>query len=153
VEAATKKALEPFERGSLGENPYAVQHDLQAMMQDLVGIVRQESEMVEAIERLKVLRARADRAGISGNREYNNGWHTALDLHNLMTVSEAIARTAVERRESRGAHFREDYPNKSDEFAAFNFVIQKGAHGEMTMTRVMIPPMPAELKQVVEENK
>jgi succinate dehydrogenase / fumarate reductase flavoprotein subunit len=153
VDGATKKALEPFERGTLGENPYAVQHDLQAMMQDLVGIVRQESEMIEAIERLKVLRARADRAGISGNREYNNGWHTALDLHNLMTVSEAIARTAVERRESRGAHFREDYPNKSDEFSTFNFVIDKGADGSMRLSRVPIPPLPGELAQVVEENK
>jgi len=153
VDAAAAKALAPFERGSSGENPYAVQRDLQDMMQELVGIVRQESEMRDAQERLKALRVRAEKAGIDGNREYNNGWHTAIDLHNLLTVSEAIAMAAAERKESRGAHFREDYPNKSDEFAAFNFVIQKGATGEMTMQRVPIPEMPAELKQVVEENK
>jgi succinate dehydrogenase / fumarate reductase flavoprotein subunit len=153
VDAAAARALAPFERGTSGENPYTVQHDLQDMMQDLVGIVRQEAEMREAQERLKTLRARAEKAGIAGNREYNNGWHTAIDLHNLLTVSEAIAMAAVERKESRGAHFREDYPNKSEEFATFNFVIQKGPQGEMTMQRVPIPPMPAELTQVIEENK
>jgi succinate dehydrogenase / fumarate reductase flavoprotein subunit len=153
IEAAAARAVAPFERGTNGENPYTIQHDLQDMMQSLVGIVRQESEMREASERLRGLRARARNAGIGGNREYNNGWHTAIDLHNLLTVSEAIAMAAVERKESRGAHFREDYPNKSDEFATFNFVIQKGTDGEMTMSRVAIPPMPAELQQVVEENK
>jgi succinate dehydrogenase / fumarate reductase flavoprotein subunit len=109
--------------------------------------------MREAITRLEALKQRAAKAGITGNREYNNGWHTAIDLHNLLTVSEAIARCAVERRESRGAHFREDFPDKSDEFSTFNFVIRKGADGEMTLSRVPIPPMPAELKQVIEENK
>jgi len=153
VETAARKALAPFERGAGGENPYAVQSDLQDMMQDLVGIVRQESEMREAITRLDALKARAAKAGITGNREYNNGWHTAIDLHNLLTVSEAIARTAVERKESRGAHFREDYPNKSDAFSTFNFVVQKGAQGEMTLTRVPIAPLPAELQAVIEENK
>jgi succinate dehydrogenase / fumarate reductase flavoprotein subunit len=153
IEAAAARALAPFDRGAAGENPYAVQHDLQDMMQELVGIVRQESEMREAIERLRALRARADKAGITGHREYNSGWHTAIDLHNLLTVSEAIALAAVERKESRGAHFREDYPNKSAEFAAFNFVVQKGSNGEMTLSRVPIPPLPAELGAVVEENK
>jgi succinate dehydrogenase / fumarate reductase flavoprotein subunit len=153
VDAAAARALAPFDRGTSGENPYAVQRDLQDMMQSLCGIVRQESEMREAIDRLQRLRARADKAGIDGNREYNNGWHTAIDLHNLLTVSEAIAMTAVERKESRGAHFREDYPAKSDAFATFNFVIQKGASGEMTLSRAPIPDLPAELRQVIEENK
>ncbi len=153
VDAATKKALGPFERGAAGENPYTVQHDLQGMMQDLVGIVRQESEMREAVDRLAGLRERAARAGIGGNREYNNGWHTAIDLSNLLTVSEAIARAAIERKESRGAHFREDYQAKSDEFSAFNFVIEKGSDGAMKLTRVPITPMPSELKDVIEENK
>jgi succinate dehydrogenase / fumarate reductase, flavoprotein subunit len=152
VAAAEKLALAPFERGTSGENPYTIQHDLQAMMQDLVGIVRQESEMREAIEKLKGLRARAQRAGIGGNREYNNGWHTAIDLANLLTVSEAIARAAVERRESRGAHFRDDFPEKSPEFSTFNFVIEKGADGAMSLRRVPIPPIPDALKQVIEEN-
>jgi len=153
VAAAETQALAPFDRGTTGENPYAIQHDLQAMMQDLVGIVRQESEMKQALEKLQGLRARARNVGIGGNREYNNGWHTAIDLPNLLTVSEAIARAAVERKESRGAHFREDYPDKSNEYATFNFVIQKAADGSMQLSRVPIPPMPDELKQVIEENK
>ena len=122
------------------------------MMQDLVGIVRRESKMREALEKLKALRVRAARTGIGGHREYNNGWHTAIDLPNLLTVSEAIARAAIERRESRGAHFREDFPGKSAEFGSFNFVIEKGADGRMTLRREPIPPMPAELTKVIEEN-
>ena len=124
--AAEKRALAPFDRGAAGENPYAIQHDLQAMMQDLVGIVRQESEMQQALEKLKDLRARAERVGIAGNREYNSGWHTAIDLPNLLMVSEAIARAAIERKESRGAHFREDYPNKSNELRQLQFRHAKG---------------------------
>jgi succinate dehydrogenase / fumarate reductase flavoprotein subunit len=153
VEAAARRALEPFDRGSAGENPYAIQHDLQDMMQSLVGIVRQESEMREALNGLTALHQRAAKAGIGGNREYNNGWHTAIDLHNLLTISEAIARSALERRESRGAHFREDYPEKSAEFATFNQVLQKDADGQMRLSRVPIPALPPELKQVIEENK
>ena len=153
VAVAEKQALAPFDRGTSGENPYTIQHDLQAMMQDLVGIVRQESEMRQALEKLTALRARADRAGVGGNREYNSGWHTAIDLPNLLMVSEAIARAAIERKESRGAHFREDFPNKSNEFGTFNFVIQKAADGSMALSRVPVPAMPAELQQVVEENK
>jgi succinate dehydrogenase / fumarate reductase flavoprotein subunit len=153
VDAAAKRALEPFERGAQGENPYAIQHDLQDMMQSLVGIVRQESEMREALERLRALQQRAARAGVAGNREYNNGWHTAVDLHNLLTISQAIATSAIERRESRGAHFREDYPERSAEFSGFNHVLQKDADGQMRLTRAPIPEMPTELKQVIEENK
>jgi succinate dehydrogenase / fumarate reductase flavoprotein subunit len=153
IDKAVTNALAPFERGPKGENPYAVQHDLQDMMQSLVGIVRQESEMLQAREQLKALRARAEKAGVIGNREYNNGWHTAIDLQSLITVSEAITIAALERQESRGAHFREDFPAKSDAFSTFNYVIQKGTSGEMTMTKAPIPAMPAELKQVIEENK
>jgi succinate dehydrogenase / fumarate reductase flavoprotein subunit len=153
IDVAMKRALEPFDRGTGGENPYAVQSDLQAMMQDLVGIVRQESEMREALDRIEKLKARAAKAGVPGNREYNNGWHTAIDLPNLLIVSEAIARAGIERKESRGAHFRDDYPSKSDEFSTFNFVITKGADGAMKLDRVPVSEMPAELKQVIEENK
>jgi succinate dehydrogenase / fumarate reductase flavoprotein subunit len=153
VDRATARALAPFERGASGENPFAIQHDLQDMMQRLVGIVRLEAEMREALEKLQGLKARAEQAGIGGNREYNNGWHTAIDLHNLLTVSEAIARCAVERKESRGAHFREDFPNKSDEFSTFNHTIRKGADGAMQLTREPLRPIPAELQQVIEENK
>jgi succinate dehydrogenase / fumarate reductase flavoprotein subunit len=153
VDRAVAKALEPFERGASGENPYAIQHDLQEMMQNLVGIVRQDAEMREAREQLAALRRRAEKAGVGGNREYNNGWHTALDLPNLLTVSDAIALAAIERKESRGAHFRDDFPAKSDAFSTFNYVIRKGDGGEMTLTPTAIPDMPAELKQVIEENK
>jgi succinate dehydrogenase / fumarate reductase flavoprotein subunit len=153
VDAAIGRALAPFDRGPSGENPYAIQADLQVMMQKLVGIVRLEAEIRSALERLETLRARADRAGVGGNREYNSGWHTAIDLDSLLTVSEAIARAALERRESRGAHFREDCPGKSDEFGAVNIVIEKGADGRMQLRRVPVSPMPAELKQIIEENK
>jgi succinate dehydrogenase / fumarate reductase flavoprotein subunit len=153
VDGAAKRALAPFERGASGENPYTVQSDLQATMQQLVGIVRQESEMLEALERLKALRARAELAGIGGNREYNSGWHTALDLRCLMIVSEAVTRAGLERKESRGAHFREDYPAKVDEYSGFNFVIERDADGSMKLTRAPVVGPPPELQQVIEENK
>jgi succinate dehydrogenase flavoprotein subunit len=153
VESAIKRALAPFDRGASGENPYAVQADLQNTMQQLVGIVRQESEMQEALERLKALRARAELAGIGGNREYNNGWHTAIDLRNLMIVSEAVTRAGIERKESRGAHFREDFPSKVDAFSTVNLVIERDADGAMRITRAPVAGLPPELQQVVEENK
>ncbi len=152
VDQAARSALAPFDR-SAGEGPYQVQMDLQERMQELVGIVRTESEMRQALDVLAALRDRATRVGVTGNREYNAGWHTALDLANLFTVSEAITRAALERRESRGAHFREDYPDKAAEFATFNIVIRKGPGGEMAIAREPIPEMPAELKRVIEENK
>jgi succinate dehydrogenase / fumarate reductase flavoprotein subunit len=153
VDQAMKAALEPFERAAGGEGPYQVQHDLQAMMQDLVGIVRTGPEMERALEGLGVLKARAQRVGVPGNREYNPGWHTALDLGNLLTVSEAITRAAIERRESRGGHFRDDCPDKDPSCARFNIVIRKGANGEMELAREPIKEMPAELKRVIEEQK
>ncbi|HEX4567461.1 MAG TPA: fumarate reductase/succinate dehydrogenase flavoprotein subunit [Vicinamibacterales bacterium] len=154
VRAATDAALKPFEHGQGGgENPYAIQSALQEMMQSLVGIVRTESEMQQALQELGVLQARAAKAGIQGHREYNPGWHTAIDLGNLLTVSEAITRSAIERKESRGGHFREDYPDKNPEYATFNIVTRKGTGGQMEIRRVPLPPMPAELKQVIEEQK
>jgi succinate dehydrogenase / fumarate reductase flavoprotein subunit len=153
VDGAAREALLPFERGPNSEGPYQVQFDLQAMMQDEVGIVRTEKEMNRALEGLDRLRARANRVGVSGNRGYNFGWHTALDLPNMLTVSEAITRSALERKESRGAHFREDYPNKDSGADTFNIVVQQGSSGEMQISRRPIPEMPAELKQIVEEMK
>ncbi|HEX9708385.1 MAG TPA: FAD-binding protein, partial [Candidatus Thermoplasmatota archaeon] len=156
VERAVRDALRPFERGPrTGEdtNPYAIQSDLQEMMQNLVGIVRTEDEMQRALDGLEALRARADRTGVGGNREYNPGWHTALDLGNLLTVAEAVTRAAIERRESRGAHFREDYPDKSPALGAVNIVLRKRADGSMQVERAPIPEMPAELKRIVEENR
>lgn len=152
VAAAEKQALKPFEHDG-GEGPYAVQHALQDMMQDLVGIVRTEKEMSEALERIRELKIRAERVGVSGNREYNPGWHTAIDLNNLLTVSEMVTRAALERKESRGAHFRDDFPAKDNEFGSCNIVIRKGSGGEMLIRREPLPEMPAELKQIIQEMK
>ena len=152
VESAERRALAPFENKG-PEGPYAVQYALQDMMQDLVGIVRQEEEMLRALDCIQQLKGRADSAGVAGNREYNNGWHTAIDLHSMLTVSEVITRAALERKESRGAHFRDDYPAKDDNFGRFNIVARKSADGELAMTREPIPEMPPELKQVIQEMK
>ncbi|HEY1581480.1 MAG TPA: FAD-binding protein, partial [Chthoniobacterales bacterium] len=152
VEDTARRALEPFERGTTsGEGPYRVQKDLQEMMQDKVGIVRREDEMREALEGIRVLAQRAARVGVDGNREFNPGWHTALDLQNLLTVSEAVTRAALERKESRGAQFREDYPEKSGEFAKVNTVVWKGGNGLMQIRRDPIPEMREDLRSVIEE--
>jgi succinate dehydrogenase / fumarate reductase flavoprotein subunit len=152
VERALRATLAPFDRAG-GESPYAIQHDLQEMMQDLVGIVRREAEMRRAIDGLASLKKRAASAGASGNREYNPGWHTALDLDNLLIVSEAITRAALERKESRGGHFRDDYSNKDATYGTFNIVVRKGNDGAMQLERVPIRPMPDELKKVIDEEK
>jgi len=120
-------------------------------MQDLVGIVRNEPEMQRALDSLSGLRARASRVGVAGHREYNPGWHTALDLHNLLTVSEAIARSALERKESRGGHFRDDYPAKDPGFETINIIVRKEPDGSMAIARTPIPDMPADLKTIIEE--
>ncbi len=122
-------------------------------MQALVGIVRLEDEMQEALVKIAGFNERAARVGIDGHREFNAGWHTCIDLRNLLDVSEAIARSAIERRESRGGHFREDYPEKKDEFSTFNFGTSRAADGTMQVSRVPLPPMPPELKQIIEEQK
>src|SRR6266404_3129622 len=121
-------------------------------MQDLVGIVRSETEMREALKKIGNLKTRAGKTGITGNREYNPGWHTSLDLKNLLLVSEAITRAAVERKESRGAQFREDYPNKEERFAKVNTMVSKAEDGSMRIRLEPLPEMPDYLKRVVEEN-
>jgi succinate dehydrogenase / fumarate reductase flavoprotein subunit len=151
VEEATRFALEPFDRQGGSEGPYQVQHDLQDMMQDLVGIVRREEEMQRALDGLAKLKERAKKAKVVGNREYNPGWHTALDLHNLLTVSEAVTRCALIRKESRGGHFRDDFPKKADQFGKVNLVCRKGPDGSMQVEEVPIPEMPEELKQIIKE--
>jgi len=153
VEAATKRSLEPFEHAAAQENPFKVQQDLQGVMQDLVGIVRMEEEMQRALTELDALKRRAGQVGVTGHREFNTGWHAAQDLGNLLMVSEAIARSAIERKESRGGHFRQDYPDKDPAYATINIVVKCGPDGQMQVSRVPIAPMPAELKQVIEENK
>lgn len=152
IKAVMEEALQPFDRAG-GENPFQVQFDLQEMMQDLVGIVRIEKELVEAQGELKKLQARAANVHVIGNREYNNGWHTALDLQNLLTVSEAIALAALHRKESRGAHFRDDYPNKDEQSSKFNLVVYKGDDGQMEVKQQPILEIRSDLKQIIEEMK
>src|SRR5256885_15811495 len=151
IENVAREALEPFERSG-GENPYEIQKDLQELMQDNVGIVRTESEMQAALEQLGKLWERAGEVGVSGHREFNPGWHTALDLKNLLTVSEAITRAAIERKESRGAQFREDYPNKEERYAKVNTMISKADDGSMRVRLDPLPEMPDYLKRVVADN-
>ena len=153
LQATAKAALEPFERGASAENPYQIQYDLQEAMQDLVGIVRTESEMQQALSKIADLRARADHAGIAGHRQYNNGWHTAIDLASLLLVSEAITRAALLRKESRGAQFREDFPNKDAEWGKHNIIVKRGADGEMLVEKRALPPLPDALQAVIQEMK
>jgi succinate dehydrogenase / fumarate reductase flavoprotein subunit len=152
IEDVAREALRPFER-SKGENPYTLQRDLQETMQDNVGIVRNEAEMTSQLEYLRKFWERASHVGVSGNREFNPGWHTALDLRNLLTVSEAVTRAALERKESRGAQFREDYPEKDAKFAKVNTIIWRGDDGRMNVRLDSLPEMPDYLKQVIEEMK
>ena len=155
MEEAARQALEPFERnsGADGGGPFQIQRELQEMMQDLAGIVRREEEMQRALEGIGRLWQRARTVGVSGNREFNPGWHTALDLGNLLTVSEAITRSALERKESRGGHFRDDYPAQDAGFGKQNIVLKRSADGTMQVRREPIRPLPEYLKQVIEENK
>ena len=156
VEQTVQRALAPFERaedGSSGQGPYQVQQALQEMMQELVGIVRTESEMARAVEGLRALSERAARVQVHGNREYNPGWHTALDLSNLLSVAEAVTISALERKESRGGHFRDDYPEKDPAFAGFNILVTQASDGSMRVSRESIPEMRDDLKKIIEENK
>ena len=153
LQATASAALVPFDRGLSGENPYQIQYDLQDAMQDLVGIVRTESEMLRALESISQFRARADHVGITGNRQYNNGWHTAMDLDSLLVVSEAVTRAALLRKESRGAQFREDFPSKDAEWGRHNIVVKRSADGGMQVEKRPLAPIPDELKAVIEEMK
>jgi len=152
IDSAAREALASFERSN-GENPYAIQKDLQETMQNLVGIVRTETEMREALEKIGNFKTRAKKAAVTGNREYNPGWHTALDLKNLLTVSEAITRAALDRKESRGAQFREDYPDKEERFSKVNTIMSKAADDSMQVRLEPLPEMPDDLKQIIEENR
>jgi succinate dehydrogenase / fumarate reductase flavoprotein subunit len=152
VDRAAAAALGLFEKDSGDDNAFKIQHDLQRTMQANVGIVRQEAEMQSQLPEIERLWERARKVGVTGNREYNPGWHTAMDLANLLTVSEAITRAAIERKESRGGHFRDDFPEKSEEFAAVNIVIRKSGE-EMKVVREPIVPLSDEQKAIIEEMK
>ncbi len=151
-----RAALEAFDRGfdtGGAENPFEIQQDLQKMMQDQVGIVRNEDDMQAAVEGIGRLRERAERVAVSGNREYNPGWHTALDLRNLLTYSEAIARAALARKESRGAHTRLDYPDKDEKLGKLSVVIRKNSDGDLEVSSEPIPDIPEELQRIIDAKK
>ena len=120
-------------------------------MQDLVGIVRTEKEMTRALDLIAQLKEQAAKVAVMGNREYNPGWHTSLDLHNLLTIADAVTRSGLSRKESRGAHFREDFPDRDEVLGKVNTILCKSPDGEMQMTQEPIPDMPDELKQIIEE--
>jgi succinate dehydrogenase flavoprotein subunit len=150
IENAMREALEPFGRG--GENPFAVQAALQAVMQRNAGIIRDKSGLEIALAELEKLKARAKTVGITGSREYNPGWHTAIDLRSLLVVSEATARAALERTESRGGHTRSDYPD-SDERQAREQIVIKRDGSRMAVRREAQPPLPADLMALIKEGK
>jgi succinate dehydrogenase / fumarate reductase, flavoprotein subunit len=142
-----QEALRPFEEGT--ENPYTIQSELQECMHNLVGIIRTEDELKRAMEELAVLRDRATRVRVEGHRQYNPGWHLALDLRSMLAVSECIARAALERRESRGGHTREDYPQADPEQAKFNVILRQRGD-EVSLSHETKPPMPDELRALLE---
>jgi succinate dehydrogenase / fumarate reductase flavoprotein subunit len=152
IEATTRWAVGFFERET-EEGPYRIQRDLQELMQEKVGIVRRQAEMEEALAAIVALEERAGRVGVIGNREYNPGWHTAMDLVNLLVVSEAITRAAIERTESRGAQFRDDHPTKQTSWDRTRVLVRKGHDGAMELERETLPPIPAELQRVIDENR
>ncbi|MGY1662832.1 fumarate reductase/succinate dehydrogenase flavoprotein subunit [Geodermatophilus sp. SYSU D00705] len=148
---AARAALAPFEREG-GENPYTVQQDLQQTMHDLVGIIRTEPEMEQALERIAALKERVAALSVEGHRQYNPGWHLALDLPHMLVVSECIARAALERQESRGGHTRDDYPAPDAEWARTNLVCSRAPDGSVALSRQPLPAMPPELAEIFEES-
>jgi succinate dehydrogenase / fumarate reductase flavoprotein subunit len=153
VEEIAQWALAPFGREKAGENPFQIQSNLQDMMQELVGIVRTEKELNDAIGKINVLKDRADRAACGGNRGYNPGWHTAMELKHMLTVADAVARAAKERKESRGGHFRNDCPAKSEAFGNVNICIRKDERGEMEVKHLPKLKMRDDLQQIIDEMK
>ena len=147
---ALAKMFAPFERDS-GENPYSLQMELQNTMQILVGIIRTESELNEALQKIRELKDRSAEVSVEGNRHYNPGWHLSMDLRSLLTVSELIALAALERKESRGGHTRDDYPAFSADEGKVNVVLRKGIDGNSAVVREQIPIVPEELRILLEQ--
>jgi succinate dehydrogenase / fumarate reductase flavoprotein subunit len=151
IEQCAREMLAPFE-GTGNENPYAIQAELQETMQSLVGIIRTESELKEALLRIEQYKQRLPKVGVGGGREYNPGWHTALDLYAMLTVSEAVTRAALDRRESRGGHTRDDYPKADPKFGTVNVVVRR-QRGEIGTSLEPILPLPDDLKALLEEKQ
>ena len=150
VAAVQREALAPFERADApgAENPYRLQIDLQNVMQDLVGIIRTADELERALKELGELRERASRVAVEGHRQFNPGWHLAMDLRSLLTVSECIATAALARKESRGGHTRDDYPKPDPEFAGVNHVLRL-RDGKLQLSTEPLPQLPDELQELI----
>jgi len=154
LDAFAQRMEAPLQKGADRDspNPYAIHSELQDTMQELVGIIRRRDELEEALVRLERLRVRAARARVTGSRVYNPGWHLALDLDNLIGVSEAVTRSALVREESRGGHTREDFPKTDAEWGTKNVVIRK-RDGRLVLTTEPIAKVPAELRALLGEDK
>ncbi|HEV3207949.1 MAG TPA: FAD-binding protein [Terriglobales bacterium] len=151
IEQAAREALAPFER-KVGESPYAIHRDLQETMQNLVGIFRDREDLIRALEELEKLKERAEHLSVEGSRLFNPGWHLALDLKSMLTVSEAVTRSALARQESRGAHSRIDYPGLDSTWGAKNNVTVRDGSA-MALHQSPVPPLPDDLKQILAEEK
>jgi succinate dehydrogenase / fumarate reductase flavoprotein subunit len=149
IERVAKESLAPLERPE-GPNPYALHQELQQLMQRNVGIVRSEADLQEALVKLADLRSRAAGVKCSGNIQFNPGWHLGLDLANMLDVSEAVVRAALERKESRAAHTREDFPDASPDWGKVNLIVRKTADG-ITVQRQPLPQLPADLAAIIKE--
>ncbi len=151
AEAAARAVRVPFENAG-NENPYTIHADLQECMQSLVGIIRNEGELRKALEEIAVLTQRLGRVRVGGGRAFNPAWHLALDLHSMLSVSEAVTLGALERKESRGGHTRDDYPFADDRFGKVNVVIRRKG-GAFSVAQEPLPEMPDELKELLKERK
>jgi succinate dehydrogenase / fumarate reductase flavoprotein subunit len=152
VETAVETALAPLSRGEAGENPYTLQHELQEVMGTLVGIIRREGELKESLARLAELKERIKKVGASGGRRYNPGWHLALDLRNMVTVSECTAKAALERKESRGGHTREDFPKMDPNWRKINLVCSLESD-EVRLDHKPVPTMREDLLELFEPSE
>jgi succinate dehydrogenase / fumarate reductase flavoprotein subunit len=151
IDAAAGGALAPFDNEGT-ENAYSVHQALQGVMQDLVGIIRNESELQAALEKVAGLRAKIGSLSVEGHRQYNPGWHLALDLRNMLLVSEAVARAALERKESRGGHTRDDYPMTDYDFwGKLNVIVELDGDGNVGVRHQPLPVPPPELAALLEE--
>ncbi len=150
VERQAAEALRYFGDGQ-GENPYAIHEELRSAMQSLVGIVRTEEDLKSALDKIAALRMRAVNAKVGGNIQYNPGWHLALDLKNMLDISEAVTRAALERTESRGAHTREEFPDSDKEWGKVNLIVRQPRGGQIQVAREPLKEMPAELAEIMKD--
>ena len=148
IEAIAQELLAPF-NGKGGENPYTIHAELQDCMQNLVGIIRTEKELKQALDKLATFKQRLTNVSVEGNRQYNPGWHLALDLYSMLAVSEAVTRAAIERKESRGGHTRDDYPKPDPKFGKVNVAVRK-KKGQLSVAQEPLPEIPEELKKIIE---